>query len=300
MNHVEKSKDLSWSRRCWNTLSQCVCCASCGGGTSKGSFKDNDAQNNSALYYYQDHFNDESWSCSFGTSDDNGIWLNQSDPAGTIMSVLVWILIGYSALTMTFLAETNGIPTYLALLYCLLASLALACHVKTTLTDPGSVPASAVPTEAQRLAHTKLAMCSQCQTFKPPHSHHCRICNRCISRMDHHCPWMNNCVGAANLKHFVLFLLYTWLCSVFGLVLLGWNYFFCANELCVFTTVLTQLVRVMTVLSVGSFLFVSGWVGVPKRVLEKRRLTGLSLFSFSDMASFCERLSLFLSLARFH
>jgi hypothetical protein len=61
---------------------------------------------------------------------------------------------------------------------------------------------------------------------------------------------MNNCVGAGNLKHFFLFLLYTWLCSAFLLLLLGWNYFFCADETCTFTVVLVQLVRVMTLLSV--------------------------------------------------
>lgn len=104
------------------------------------------------------------------------------------MSFIVWLLIVYSALTMTLLAETNGIPARLAMTYVILACLALASHVKTTLTDPGSVPNSAVPTEELRHSHAKLAMCSQCQTFKPPGSHHCRICNRCISRMDHHCP----------------------------------------------------------------------------------------------------------------
>lgn len=207
--------------------------------------------------YYEDHFNDMPWSCSFGTTDDHGIWLNQSDPAGTIMSMLVWVLFIYSSLTITLLAETRGIPVQLSMEYCVLAFLALACHVKTCLTDPGSVPASAVPTEEQRVGQHKLSMCSQCQTFKPPLSHHCRICNRCISRMDHHCPWMNNCVGASNLKHFLLFLIYTWICSVFSLTLLGWNYFFCADEGCVFTTVLTQLVRIMTALSVGAFLFTS-------------------------------------------
>lgn len=72
-----------------------------------------------------------------------------------------------------------------------------------------------------------------------------------------HCPWMNNCIGAGNMKHFFLFLIYTWSCSVFSLVLLGWNYFFCASEDCAFTLVLTQLVRIMTVLSCGAFLFTS-------------------------------------------
>lgn len=67
---------------------------------------------------------------------------------------------------------------------------------------------------------------------------------------------MNNCVGMGNLKYFLLFLAYTWMCSVFCLTLLGYNYFFCTSEDCVFNTVLTQLVRIMTVLSVGAFLFV--------------------------------------------
>lgn len=100
------------------------------------------------------------------------------------MCAMVWILLGYSCLTITLLAQTGGIPPYLSFIYTILVTLALSCHIKTTLTDPGSVPASAVPTEIQRTTHEKLAMCSQCQTFKPPQSHHCRICNRCVSKMD--------------------------------------------------------------------------------------------------------------------
>jgi palmitoyltransferase ZDHHC3/7/25 len=59
------------------------------------------------------------------------------------------------------------------------------------------------------------------------------------------------------MKFFFLFLIYTWSCSVFALVLLGWNYFFCATEECMFNLVLTQLVRIMTMLGVGTFLFTS-------------------------------------------
>jgi hypothetical protein len=68
---------------------------------------------------------------------------------------------------------------------------------------------------------------------------------------------MNNCVGAGNMKHFFLFLIYTWTCSAFSLAVLGCNYFFCASEDCTFTLVLTQLVRIMTLLSMGAFLFTS-------------------------------------------
>ena len=133
--------------------------------------------------YYRDDFNDHPGRCSAGTTDEDGIWLNQNDGAGTIMCIMVWILLGYSCLTITLLAQTGGISVYQSFIYTILVTMALACHVKTTLSDPGSVPASAVPTEAQR-KYDKLSMCSQCQTYKPPLSHHCRICNRCISKMD--------------------------------------------------------------------------------------------------------------------
>jgi hypothetical protein len=146
--------------------------------------------------YYRDNFNDQPYSCNFGTEEENGVWMNTSDQAGTIMAFIVWVLLGYSAWTFTALARSGGIPSYLAAAYVMLCCMALASHAKTTFTDPGSVPQAAVPNEKMRremgTPDQPLSMCSQCQTFKPPFSHHCRICNRCVSRMDHHCPWMNN------------------------------------------------------------------------------------------------------------
>jgi uncharacterized paraquat-inducible protein A len=108
------------------------------------------------------------------------------------MSSMVWLLMIYSAITVTSLTLTEGISVSLGLLYDVLCAMALACHAKTSLTDPGSVPSQAIPSERQRLLRDSHSMCGQCQTFKPPGSHHCRICNRCVARMDHHCPWVSS------------------------------------------------------------------------------------------------------------
>jgi len=43
---------------------------------------------------------------------------------------------------------------------------------------------------------------------KPDRTHHCRLCDSCIRRMDHHCPWIANCVGYYNYKYFFLMVFY--------------------------------------------------------------------------------------------
>ncbi|KAF7260175.1 hypothetical protein EG68_02047 [Paragonimus skrjabini miyazakii] len=62
-------------------------------------------------------------------------------------------------------------------------------------------------------------MCTRCSMFRPPRAHHCRICRRCVRRMDHHCPWINNCVGEYNQKYFILFLIYVGILCIYALIL---------------------------------------------------------------------------------
>lgn len=61
---------------------------------------------------------------------------------------------------------------------------------------------------------------SRCETFRPPRAHHCRICKRCIRRMDHHCPWINNCVGERNQKYFLQFLVYVGILAIYSIILI--------------------------------------------------------------------------------
>jgi len=54
---------------------------------------------------------------------------------------------------------------------------------------------------------SKLKLCSTCNIYRPPRTHHCSECGVCIERMDHHCPWLGVCIGKYNYKYFYLFLL---------------------------------------------------------------------------------------------
>eukprot|EP01012_Entosiphon_sulcatum_P064466 TRINITY_DN932_c1_g1_i1.p1 TRINITY_DN932_c1_g1~~TRINITY_DN932_c1_g1_i1.p1 ORF type:complete len:321 (-),score=58.71 TRINITY_DN932_c1_g1_i1:15-935(-) len=67
--------------------------------------------------------------------------------------------------------------------------------------------------------------CKTCQLPKPPRTHHCHICNRCVLKMDHHCPWINGCVGHYNHRYFALFLFFLWLACVYALLTISLHYF---------------------------------------------------------------------------
>ncbi|KAJ8608509.1 hypothetical protein CTAYLR_005717 [Chrysophaeum taylorii] len=109
--------------------------------------------------------------------------------------------------------------------YVFLAASALAiwAHLKTMLTDPGSVPADAQPLGGE--GTSDLGYCAKCNAYKPRSAYHCSKCRRCVVRMDHHCPYTNNCVGAKNQKHMILFLVYCVAQALFAIALCGYYCF---------------------------------------------------------------------------
>ncbi|XP_020210753.1 probable protein S-acyltransferase 16 [Cajanus cajan] len=110
-------------------------------------------------------------------------------------------------------------------------ALAAACALTyraAILTDPGRVPSTYAPDveDVHSPVHEikrkggDLRYCQKCSHYKPPRAHHCRVCKRCVLRMDHHCIWINNCVGLANYKVFFISVLYAVIACIYSLVLL--------------------------------------------------------------------------------
>ena len=84
----EKSKNDTLTKskfrnRCRSCLTSCGC--------SSHAMKEEEGPDG---LYYRDDFNDSPSACSLGTSEEHGVWMNMSDKAGTIMSMLVWLLLG--------------------------------------------------------------------------------------------------------------------------------------------------------------------------------------------------------------
>jgi hypothetical protein len=64
------------------------------------------------------------------------------------------------------------------------------------------------------------SFCKKCNIQRPPRTHHCSKCKRCIVRYDHHCVWVNNCIGYHNYRQFLLLLFYLSLGCLYGIAVL--------------------------------------------------------------------------------
>ncbi|KAG7017285.1 putative protein S-acyltransferase 16, partial [Cucurbita argyrosperma subsp. argyrosperma] len=115
-----------------------------------------------------------------------------------------------------------------AVVFTAVALMCITSYALAILTDPGRVPSTYMPDieDSENPIHEikrkggDLRYCQKCCQYKPPRAHHCRVCKRCILRMDHHCIWINNCVGHENYKVFFMFVMYAVVACIYSLVLL--------------------------------------------------------------------------------
>ncbi|RUS76605.1 hypothetical protein EGW08_015647, partial [Elysia chlorotica] len=98
-------------------------------------------------------------------------------------------------------------------------------YVMAAFTHPGHPP--------QNVSEV-VSICKKCIAPKPPRTHHCSICGKCVLKMDHHCPWLNNCVGYYNHRYFLQFIFYMWLGTIYS-TFAGYDVFkqhFFGNKVC--------------------------------------------------------------------
>ncbi|XP_023233186.1 palmitoyltransferase ZDHHC16-like [Centruroides sculpturatus] len=130
---------------------------------------------------------------------------------GVIILTLSMIIIAYT-IGLSFWWQTS-IPFTILLLIVgnwLLVNVIFHYYM-AFITLPGYPPEGALVPEA-------VSICKRCISPKPPRTHHCSVCNRCILKMDHHCPWLNNCIGYYNHRYFFMYCVYIWLSVSFVLL----------------------------------------------------------------------------------
>jgi len=155
------------------------------------------------------------------------------------MSFTLWAILLYS--TSVYVYHSFIVHTFLEMhgvIFCVLVGATLAMHLKVMFTNPGAVPSDAEPPKTKKrnpslTGDPKMeVICGRCDAFRPPRAHHCMTCGRCIVRMDHHCAWVNNCIGARNQKHFLLFLLYLHITSLYSLIFMTYHLLVCRHAYC--------------------------------------------------------------------
>lgn len=162
----------------------------------------------------------------------------RTDPCGLLCVFLTYLAVLYADYAVVFwmilptLSESLWGAFHVAIFNTVLFML-LMSHARAVFSDPGivSLPQSSIDfsdmyahSNKTTLEKEDWTVCSRCETYRPPRAHHCRICQRCIRRMDHHCPWINNCVGELNQKYFIQFLFYVGVASIYSvaMVLSSW------------------------------------------------------------------------------
>ncbi|XP_018028010.1 palmitoyltransferase ZDHHC3 [Hyalella azteca] len=195
----------------------------------------------------------------------------RSDPCGIVCVILTYVALFYSdyvVINWIVLQTMQGslwAPCHVVVFNTLIF-LAIMAHVRAVFSDPGIVPLPRSRIDFSDMHAGKIeaedggewSVCARCEMYRPPRAHHCRVCQRCIRRMDHHCPWINNCVGEWNQKYFLQFLVFVGMLCLYSLFLIATSWIHpCSSGHCKPPPMMIKQARLMhsVILSMESILF---------------------------------------------
>ncbi|XP_003219252.1 palmitoyltransferase ZDHHC23 [Anolis carolinensis] len=164
------------------------------------------------------------------------VFLQEVVPQGHVGYSQVILLTCGLILMLVALSQAKRDPGYL---HCQISSDEVLCQVssgnnnnilnRNGLESPNGLYRAAVSGDAvnsKTEGNTKMLAvgpgedwCTNCQLVRPARAGHCRICGRCVKRLDHHCVWINTCVGEQNHQAFILALCLFLITSVYGISL---------------------------------------------------------------------------------
>ncbi|CAD5122232.1 DgyrCDS10681 [Dimorphilus gyrociliatus] len=155
----------------------------------------------------------------------------RSDPCGILCMIITYLCVCYADYVVVKHLVIASMSDSLwgalnAFVFNIIIFLLVVSHLRAVFSDPGLVPLprnrldfSDMQEERGSKEEDGWTVCMKCETYRPPRAHHCRVCRRCVKKMDHHCPWINNCVGEYNQKFFIQFLFYVGLSSLYAIAL---------------------------------------------------------------------------------
>jgi len=132
------------------------------------------------------------------------------------VSVIIAILVSLSHVVALKGGEArlSDAATYswLGLMYAF-AAVALTCLLAIMFKDPGVIRRSVdsclpLPADVEQRLQAGVSLdglpnfvdgdksfCMRCLVWRPPRSHHCRTCGRCVRDFDHHCGFFGRCIA---------------------------------------------------------------------------------------------------------
>ncbi|XP_012344683.1 palmitoyltransferase ZDHHC3-A isoform X3 [Apis laboriosa] len=130
------------------------------------------------------------------------------DPCGIVCIIITYVAVFYADYVVVRWVILHSLQDSLwgpfhVVAFNTIVLLLITSHLKAVCSDPGVVPLLQSRMDFSDIhtdnPETKIecderdswTVCTRCETYRPPKACHCRICKRCVRRMDHHCPCLH-------------------------------------------------------------------------------------------------------------